>query len=265
MKTYYMSDVHLEFGPLHLDRFEGTKDDVVILAGDIGVGEDPDTYIPFLRGLAKRVRAILYIPGNHEFYNGNVVMTYNRMLLKIAAHPDLKNVHFGNRMLRQFGDVAFIGATLWTNMANDDWIVKNRCRDAMNDFHIIKITDPVTYNERKFHPDDTVRIFNEDYQFIRDNIKLARADGVKKVVVFTHHGCTEQASLPQYKNNAINPAFITNLEEEILAWQPNYWIHGHIHNTARVEIDQTVVLTNPRGYKGHALNREFDINAFVEL
>ena len=109
MKTYYMSDVHLEFGPMALDQFEGGKDDVVILAGDIGVGEAPDTYIPFLRDLAKRVRAILYIPGNHEFYNGNVGTTHNCRVLNIVDHPELKNVHFGNRMMRMFDDVAFIG------------------------------------------------------------------------------------------------------------------------------------------------------------
>lgn len=256
-----MDDLHNEFAMCNLEQFEGTKDDVVILAGDIGVGEEPDTYIPFLRDLAARVKCVFYIPGNHEYYGGHIDTTFEKMFNLVRADPALNDVVFDRRINFVIDDVALIGATLWTDMRGDDWVTKKRVRDAMNDFHVI-LAGPTN---KKFHPDDAVEIFNYDYAFISDSIKIHRANGIKKIVVFTHHGVTEQACLPEYKGNALNPGWITNLEEEIMAWQPNYWIHGHLHNTVHVEIDKTVVLTNPRGYGPKQLNKMFDINAHVEL
>jgi len=259
MKIFYMSDLHTEAGCLDLRKFEGTKDDVVLLVGDIGVGVHPDTYKQLLKDIAPRVATVIYIPGNHEYYGGHYDTTFEDMQDTIAAA--FTNVMFDRQIMTVIGDVGFVGATLWTDMRNDDWFVKQKIREAMNDFHVIR----TAYTNRRFHPDDCVEIFKRDYAFIRDSIKHLREQGVKKIVVFTHHGVTEQACLPQFRSNALNPGWMSNLEVEILAWQPTFWIHGHIHNTVNIPIDKTVILTNPRGYFPRQLNAEFDINKHIDV
>jgi len=258
MKIFYMSDLHLERGPLSLDGFEGTDDDVVILSGDIGNGYNPDTFTAFLKDLAPRVQEVLYIPGNHEFYHGDIEKTLVDMRGVIDS-LNLPNVIFNDTIYHLNGDVAFIGATLWTSFKNNDWFAVQHAKKSMADFggHITK-------NGHNLHPADSVELFNKHFQHIRDYIKIAKGTK-KKIVVFTHHGVTEQAADPRWRMDALQPAFFTNLEQEILAWQPEFWIHGHFHNTARVEIDDTTVLINPRGYIGHHMNKHFNINAHFNL
>jgi predicted phosphodiesterase len=75
MKILALSDLHLEFrcqgisqivnhGP-DLSAYKG-KVDVVILAGDIGIGEQTWTYREDLEAYMRV--PVLAIPGNHDFY-----------------------------------------------------------------------------------------------------------------------------------------------------------------------------------------------------
>ena len=61
MKLQIMSDLPLAFGELAIPS---TDADLIVLAGDIG---RPRKSIRRAYGLGKPV---LYVPGNHEFYDG---------------------------------------------------------------------------------------------------------------------------------------------------------------------------------------------------
>ncbi len=258
MKIFYMSDLHLEFGPLSLVDFEGTKDDIVILSGDIGVAASIRSLHSFLAELKERVRLVLYIPGNHEFYGQN--MSKSLEDLYTMQHQLGNNVIFGEKIYRVINDIAFIGATMWTDFKNRDWYAMQHCSRNMSDFDVIRHGK----DNRRFLPEDSINIFEDHYKFIEHSVRIARADNLK-TVVFTHHGVSEIASLPQFKGSILQGAFFASMEDEILTWQPNVWIHGHIHNTVDFSIDQTRILTNPRGYYGHSLNHQFDINGCLEL
>ena len=63
MKIHYLSDLHLEFGKMPKNYRVPAGTDVVVLAGDIGVG---------LAGLHWALLAfdcpVVYVAGNHEHY-----------------------------------------------------------------------------------------------------------------------------------------------------------------------------------------------------
>jgi predicted phosphodiesterase len=62
MKLHILNDLHIEF-----EDFQSpvTDADVVVLAGDIGVGAEG------LRWAEARFldKPVIYVPGNHEFYH----------------------------------------------------------------------------------------------------------------------------------------------------------------------------------------------------
>jgi len=64
--------------------------------------------------------------------------------------------------------------------------------------------------------------------------------------------------------DAINPAFASDLENLILEFQPELWIHGHIHTACDYTIGKTRVICNPRGYPSE-LNTGFIPEKVVEI
>jgi len=84
-----------------------TDADVVILAGDIGVG------IGGMQWAEARFpgRPVIYVPGNHEFYHHDLTLIDE---LKVEA-PDY--IHVLNDDQVVIDDVRFLGSILWTDFA----------------------------------------------------------------------------------------------------------------------------------------------------
>ena len=72
MKIQIASDLHTEFGNTDFPVPENSKDITLVLAGDIGVGED---VIGFINNLKDFYKNIIYVAGNHEFYRQELLQT----------------------------------------------------------------------------------------------------------------------------------------------------------------------------------------------
>lgn len=72
MRIQFFSDLHTEFGPVHLRPHQA---DVVVLAGDIGAGSK------VLRWIEQQFPdiSVAYVLGNHEFYGSSVETTWEQM------------------------------------------------------------------------------------------------------------------------------------------------------------------------------------------
>jgi predicted phosphohydrolase len=73
MKLYIASDLHVEFHKdkkQYIDRIFGDDDpeSIVVLAGDIDVGRTNLKHT--LAQIAEKFKYAVYVPGNHEYYNG---------------------------------------------------------------------------------------------------------------------------------------------------------------------------------------------------
>ena len=59
-------------------------------------------------------------------------------------------------------------------------------------------------------------------------------------------------------------AYVSNLESFITEHKPEYWFHGHLHNSSDYEVGGCRVICNPKGYPDEE-NSGFDPAKCVEI
>ena len=237
MRIAYISDLHLEFTRMTSWDKIITKNwdiDWLILAGDIG-GKDLVQLEDFFLFCKKQgYNQIVYIPGNHEYYRGNY-RAQHWELEKLCHHMDIR---FCDTIHRS-GDVLFVPTTLWAYLPLDS-MVAQAVRRNINDFRIVEGMTPELMND----------LHLKSKLFIESALKFGNMSNLKTVVV-THFSPSMRGLHPRYNpEDPINQYFHNSLEDLILAYHPNIWIHGHTHDTCDYWIEDTHVLCNPLGYPG---------------
>lgn len=229
MKVSAFSDLHLEFESWKANSLDS---DLIILAGDIHTKHHGVKW-----ALENFEAPVLYVPGNHEFYGGNI-QSLTRKMHSVAQGSNIRVLDNDSLL---FNDVLFIGATLWT------------------DFNRIRVEDAGRY--RKLTPEDTIDYFERSVEFIES--QLQRND-VKQKVVISHHAPSIKSENPEYINSPLSPAFISDLEKLILDYQPDIWVHGHTHHCVDYKIGKTRVVSNQKGYPDEATGT-FNINHYIYI
>lgn len=247
MKLHTLNDLHIEFEEFTPPE---TGADVVVLAGDIGVGMEG------LRWVEARFvdTPVIYVPGNHEFYHHDIALTD---ALKAAASD---HIHVLNDDQIVIDGVRFLGSTLWTDFAlfgeADKFYAMHEARLRMTDFSIIR------NHGVRFTPEDAFQLHTASREWLA--AMLAEPfDG--KTVVVTHHAPSSRSVHPRYARDLLTPAFASNLENLMHGDRVPLWIHGHMHESFDYEIYDTRVLCNPRGYAPRALNPDFKADLVVEI
>jgi hypothetical protein len=95
MKLHILNDLHIEFGDFVPPA---TDADVVILAGDIGVGLGA---LPWVDRCFPD-KPVIYVPGNHEYYH------HDLNLIEAMKHEAPEHVHVPDN-----DAVEIIGAASW--------------------------------------------------------------------------------------------------------------------------------------------------------
>jgi predicted phosphodiesterase len=248
MKIQLKSDLHWEntmnhtyavCSPERNDAYVHPDADVLVLAGDII--NAMDYQIDYLLHKFKDVKIpILYVPGNHEYWH----TTYRegRELLEkklsgtnitlldqdwyIPATKDGKN------------DVVFVGATLWTSLANPQ---KEFIAKQTRDFKEIKNLTTQAWHYRHLN----------DIDRIEGVLDLPAFFGAKKVVV--SHYLPSHNSVPEkFKGHEMNCIFVAEDAERLIAeYEPELWLHGHTHDSNDYMLGKTRVISNPKGRLKH--------------
>jgi predicted phosphodiesterase len=239
MKLHILSDLHTEFADFDPPE---TDADLVILAGDIGVGPGG------LNWAARRFpdRPVIYVPGNHEFYGHDISLTETLG----AEAPE--NITVLNDDLLVLDGVRFLGCTLWTDFRlhgeGEAWFARQRARQSMNDF--VRIGN----GERSFRPEDSVVLHEASRAWL---VSQFEQEFNGPTVVVTHHLPASTSIAKRFTNDSLNPAFASSLECLIEEYQPTLWIHGHTHEPFDYELFETRVICNPRGYPGEHVRNGF--------
>jgi predicted phosphodiesterase len=233
MKIHLLDDVHLEFGayqPVQPDC------DVVVLAGDIAPG---------VQGLMwareKFSGPIVAVAGNHEFYGKRRLLRHYEKLR--AKADELGDVHFLERDTVIIDGVRFIGATLWTDFGlnGDQPLAMERARDAMNDYQQIKWDVGVP-----LRPQHILDQHNISRAYIERELSN-KHDG--PTVVVTHHAPSIRSIHEDFRYHD-NTGYASRLEHLMFEYEPEAWLHGHVHRPCDYVMGETRVLCNPRGYDG---------------
>lgn len=247
MKLHVLSDLHTEFAPFELPD---TGADVLVLAGDVGMG---------LSGLElaarwARVRPVVYVAGNHEYYREAIP----RLTRRLAAEAKGTGVHFLEDRAVEVGGVRFLGCTLWTDfdLFGERAYSAQAAQAAMNDFRLIR-KDP---EFRRFLPGDARQIHQKSIRWLVEALETP-FDG--PTVVVTHHAPGLRSVQPHYRDHPVTAAYASDLEW-LLDGRAALWIHGHTHFSADYQVGGTRVLSNQRGYPDEPAEG-FDPQLVVEV
>jgi hypothetical protein len=286
MKIKLVSDLHLEFSDINIVNDQNY--DVLILGGDICIAQDlhdhpepantadqlaiangtglgrrqmtAQRFRDFFKRCSFQFPHVIYIMGNHEFYNGKFYAGINYMREECAKYP---NVYMLEQDMKIIDDVVFVGGTLWTNMNKRDPLTMHAIEGMMNDFRIIR------NDARNYAPMSALDVA------IRHDKTLAYIEHIvhehrnKKCVVVGHHSPSFQSAHPMYAHETLmNGGYHSDLSEFIMDHpQIVLWTHGHTHHPFDYVIGETRVVCNPRGYEndGYSENSGWNPNILLEI
>lgn len=243
MRTWIVSDLHLEFG-WPFEELPPDNVDVLICAGDVltkGV-------VPSINWLAKFAADIpvVFVAGNHEFYGACL---QSAILEAREAARGHSNLHFLENDAIDIGDIRFVGGTLWTDFrlfGRNPGVAMSYAESGMNDFKKIKFSK-TPY--RKFKPIHAYRKHIETRDFIAAEL---RKHTRLKTVVVTHHAPSPRAIALGFQHDPLSACYASDLEDLIMEAGPTLWVHGHVHHRNDYIIGSTRVVSNSRGYPGEA-------------
>ena len=248
MKLHVLSDIHIEF-----EDFEPpeTRADVVLLAGDIHVGE---------KGLAwARSRfpstPVLYVLGNHEYY-GQALPKHTERMKKLSQGTNCQVLE-NDRVV--IGDVTFLGCTLWTDfrLFGDPRIAGYEATQKMTDYRKIRVSPEY----RRLRSVDTAGEHHKSRRWLEK--ELDRCNRSKTVIV-THHAPSTKSFSGDYSGDLLSAAYVSELDDFVSSCGVPLWIHGHLHSPSDYTLGNTRVLCNPRGYPDES-NPQFVPNLVVDL
>jgi predicted phosphodiesterase len=224
------SDIHLEYAPFAPPESDA---DLVVLAGDIDNGA---AGIEWAKATFRT--PVLYLAGNHEYYEGEFESVQAAMRAASGGAVELLDC---TRTV--IGGIRFLGCTLWTDYSlapeSERLAVIEDARRVNPDFQLIR------YGTRAFAPEDAIALCTRHRAWLA--AELAEPFPGKTVAI-THFAPHPRSVAPAYIGHRANSGFVLNLDEEID--RAALWVHGHTHTFFDYRVRGTRVVCNPRGYPG---------------
>lgn len=224
---------------LHIERHPGIPEphdyiipttEVLVLAGDIGSLYKIDQLRAFLEKLCRLFEAIIYIPGNHEFYtmSGYTHLSYKALenRLEGLGHT-IDNLHILNRSSVRINNICIAGCTLWSNP---------KC---MVPPFIVRVNGMTTSSYTKRH--------KEDLRFIKKIVGYCKEKNYELIVV-THHPPSYKALMGAKKRKQFISLYATDLEYLLNANDIKIWVCGHTHKNIDFISDKGCrIVSNQKG------------------
>ena len=227
------SDLHIEH---NCDDIPSPKDyiiptaDVLILAGDIGSLYKIDQLRGFLERLCKLFQAILYIPGNHEFYtmHGHRPISYKALESRLESlGSTISNLHILNRNSVRIKNVCIVGCTLWSDP---------KCSVPPFIVRVNGLNTTAYSNQHK-----------KDLHYIKKMMCYCKKEKYDLVVV-THHPPSYRAIAHAKKRKRFESLYASNLDHLLNGDNVKLWICGHTHKNIDFVTDTGCrVITNQKG------------------
>ncbi len=242
MLINYFSDIHLEFGSLETPQ---TEADVIIAAGDIGI------YKQGLKWLNSSTIPVVYVAGNHEFYD----QEHSKTLDELRKDSTNSNVNFLENDSIILGDTRFLGCTLWTQLGGKDNDRVHELKRTVNDFR------KIFYQQKPIDVTTYAGLHRESLNWLTKELALPFAG---KTIVITHHAPTFW-SWDDSPSSLTRFAYCNDLKEIMHEYEIAAWFHGHTHSVSDYRCAGTRILCNPRGYHGRQMVEGFEVGKVVEI
>ena len=247
LRIQYASDLHLEFMgfPTPIQPLLKPIAPILVLAGDVGN--------PFQRNYRDMMsycnihwNRTFVIAGNHEYYHKSATVADCLKQMQYLT-DEFPNIRFLDRARSDYDGVAFLGATLWSDLSGSEDIAAR----MMNDYRLIRKEPGV-----RIEPEDVSAWHRRDRAWLESELAACEEQG-RPTVVLTHHLPSFSLIARQYANHPLNPAFASACDSLIRA-PVRAWIAGHthagVHRTWTCPTTGASILgaVNPRGYPGES-------------
>lgn len=260
MKFVLISDVHVDANRWmwnYLDPFLNYTDTLVV-AGDIS--NEAFVTASWLKNAKNLFANVLWVPGNHDFYNTHQTMVISPTMRenygfpvtiseKLAFYERFSSdhdIHFLNHKTVIVHDVPFIGATGWHDFVAGEQYSYEEQTKVWYDSNERCIRWENSYTPNHKYPENQAHF---DYEFI----KLALEKTEEKAVVVTHH--VPHRKLKYDRQHDIiwtksHGYFVNTLMEKIDPSKIKIWCFGHTHERKMVDVNGVTYACNPKGYIG---------------
>jgi UDP-2,3-diacylglucosamine pyrophosphatase LpxH len=256
-----LSDLHGEFLDTEISRLQlyryiqsvrqetPERIDTVVLAGDIAPAFHPCLPL-ILREIRRNFSRVIYIPGNHEFYQvknqpHRGVVSQMEKLKELCLDENIILLDRGCVELTP--EIILLGCTLWFDV---DETLQDKC--MLNDrFQIFENDDKLPFNPKEH--------FDRDVKWLEDNLSMAKRED-KRVIIVTHHlpfgkPIFDYIQRPPisypftFRNSA---GFSTDLSHIFIKYYKTIegWCFGHTHTSLSFKDIFTgcYFFANPYGY-----------------
>lgn len=286
MKIKLVSDLHLEFSDIYINNNEGA--DVLILGGDICIAQDlhdhpepantadqaaiangtglgrrqmtAQRFRDFFKRCSFQFKDVIYIAGNHEFYNGKFYAGIDYLRDECAKYP---NITMLEQDMKIIDNVVFVGGTLWTNMNKRDPLTMHAIEGMMNDFRIIR------NDQRNYAAMSALDVAVRHDRTLSYIKHIVQEHKDKRCVVVGHHSPSFKSVHEMYQAQTLmNGGYHSDLSEFIMDHpQIKLWTHGHTHYPFDYMIGETRIVCNPRGYEndGYSEDSGWDPTKILEI
>ena len=239
-KIQIVSDAHFEFMRDAGESFvhDLTSDaDILVVAGDLAPCKQ---LLPALGMLCKHFPQVVFVSGNHEFYNSSPAAIAK---LRSQATKQLPNLHWLEESTTTIQGQRFVGTTLWFPTSP----VAMMHREMLNDFAVIQHFNPWVFEKN-----------SKAVSFLSKTVNSGD-------VVITHHAPSPRSTNPKYLGSPLNEFFVCDVEGLLETAQPKLWVHGHMHDSNDYKVGDTRVLNNPFGYACREENKSFQWKLILDL
>jgi len=244
MRIHLLSDLHVEIQNYTPARVNA---DVVVLAGDIHSKARSAQWA--LEAFNWFDGPIIFVAGNHDFYGAELHSAQRKF--DQAASDNNGRLYCLEQQSLILDGVRFLGATCWTDFrfGGNPHLSKFDASRSMNDYRNIRMGSEY----RRLLPGDTELIACSTRRWLEE--ELSRPFEGKTVLV-THHPITAQSIDPDRAPKLLDAAYYNAWEHLFFEpFQPlDLVLHGHTHFAVDYELNQTRVVSNPRGYPGEQLD-----------
>lgn len=272
MNILPLSDLHLEFLWNYPTReiskilrpttnYLKVRQDItaVVLAGDISsnleTAKGQEILEHCLKSLLSHVKYVIYVSGNHEYYNSSIKWV-DEYLSLLDEKTD--NLHILQQDMTVIDGVRFIGAPLW--FIHEKLNVLHW--RGMNDSR--QIEDPLR---------DLERLGRLQALYLVDAL---RSSPEENNIVVSHFLPSSKSTPYRFRNSTLNRFFVNPLPFQLidktneLENKRMTWIHGHTHDSSDYVYHFNPrkgirVVCNPLGYPGIEENPEFRPDLVVNI
>ena len=260
MKFHLVSDIHADVNPWNWDQLSNVDPSIpIVVAGDIA--NNVMTASQWMADLRKIFSTVIWVAGNHDFYNmgfrqtrlydaewerkwpypGNVDEIYTHYARWSAEH----DIHFLHRSSVVVQGVEFVGVTGWHNFDGSAHLTQHAQIDAweryMSDSRWIEWASDPAYMA-------VMEAARRDADYVSQAVS---ANQLPKVVI-SHHIPNRQfiKFTTDVVWNLLNGSFVNTWLEDTANDSVAAWCYGHTHFRADQVLNGVRYINNARGYPG---------------